>query len=97
MSTGAGQQGRWQQQAACIGADPTLFHPEGYSGRPYKQARAICATCVVREPCLEGALGAMVSDKDDETDIAWGRHGMFGGRTPEEREAILRERRKGAA
>ena len=45
---------RWQDDAACLGMDPDLFFPE--QGDDQGPAKAICAICPVREPCLEKAL-----------------------------------------
>jgi len=54
---------RWQNRAACAGEDPGLFFPDPppRGGNPntdprVRAARAICATCPVREPCLELGL-----------------------------------------
>ena len=44
----------WMRDAVCRGMDTTLFFPErGDSG---DQAKAICATCSVAEPCLAMAF-----------------------------------------
>jgi WhiB family redox-sensing transcriptional regulator len=51
---------RWQERAACRGADPELFFPE--RGRSADPARRICARCPVRQPCLEYALGHGIRD-----------------------------------
>lgn len=51
----------WRQRAACRGEDPDLFHaPAGGTMDPDQEAtaRAICATCPVREACLAWALDA---------------------------------------
>lgn len=77
------------KRAGCQGADPSLFHPDDREGNPYKKAREICVTCPVRQRCLDEALAAMVSDKNDDDDIAWGAHGMWGGTTPLERWRML--------
>lgn len=76
----------WQKSAACIGKNNAIFYPPSSSGDNtfvYAEARAICATCSVREDCLEDALVNQVS-----YDV-----GMRGGTTPNERRAIRRERR----
>jgi WhiB family redox-sensing transcriptional regulator len=45
---------RWRTRAACSGQDPEWWHPvRGVSG---ERQKAICASCPVREPCLEYAL-----------------------------------------
>ena len=44
----------WRYRAACRGTDLTVFFPgRGESAEP---ARQICASCPVREPCLDYAL-----------------------------------------
>jgi WhiB family transcriptional regulator, redox-sensing transcriptional regulator len=41
-------------RAACIGIDPDMFFPE--RGASLREAKAVCAGCVVRQECLEYAL-----------------------------------------
>lgn len=73
----------WSARAACHGLDPTIFFPadEDDAG----PAKAICATCAVREPCLENALGERE------------REGIWGGCTERDRRRILRRRRREAS
>ncbi len=72
----------WQQAARCRGIDPDVFHPQ--SDEEAEEAKAICASCPVREPCLEYAL--VVREK----------LGVWGGLTERERRRVLRHRRKSA-
>jgi WhiB family redox-sensing transcriptional regulator len=72
----------WQQRAACRGVDPDVFYPT--SDEETAEAQAICATCTVREPCLEYALASRERD------------GVWGGATERERRRIIRQRRKTA-
>jgi WhiB family transcriptional regulator, redox-sensing transcriptional regulator len=68
----------WRTAGACAQADPDLFFPISSAGRALVQiakAKAICAACPVRQPCLEFAL---------EHDLV---HGIWGGTTPAERQA----------
>jgi WhiB family transcriptional regulator, redox-sensing transcriptional regulator len=45
----------WRDEAACRGTDLALFFPDrGESAGP---ARQICASCPVRRPCLDYAIG----------------------------------------
>jgi len=74
----------WQDDAACRGADATLFFAPNYferreekDGREAK-AKVICNTCPVREPCLEYALRS----RDP--------HGIWGGLNELERRRLLR-------
>lgn len=86
--------GGWEQRAACIGADPGLFYSDDRQGSgAYVQARLLCLSCNVKRDCLSAAMDAMTSDKDDESSIAWGQHGVWGGTSPSERWQMLAERR----
>ena len=66
----------WQDSAACVGTDPALF-ASGVTSRIAK-AKAICASCIVREKCLQFAL----DNEDFEVTI-------YGGLTGEERKALV--------
>jgi len=63
--------------AACRGLDPDLFYAE--SGTAIMKAKSLCATCDVREQCLEWAI------RREE-------FGVWGGTTARERAAMRRER-----
>lgn len=65
------------EQAACRGLDPDLFYAE--SGTAIMKAKSLCATCDVREKCLEWAV------RREE-------FGVWGGTTARERAAMRRER-----
>ena len=73
----------WRQRGACRGLDPDVFYPP--SDEEAAEAKAICATCTVREPCLEFALTTREAE------------GIWGGTTSRERRRLLRQRRKTAA
>jgi len=76
----------WQLEAACRGADATLFFaPNYFEKREEKdareaQAKVLCARCPVREPCLEYALRT----RDP--------HGVWGGLNELERRRLVRTR-----
>lgn len=72
----------WRQRAACRGVDPEIFYP--VSDEDAEEAKAICATCPVREACLEYSLRARE------------REGVWGGLTERERRRRIRQRRKSA-
>jgi WhiB family redox-sensing transcriptional regulator len=72
----------WRQYARCLGADPELFYPASDEGG--EAAKAICAVCPVREPCLEHAITARE------------KQGVWGGLNEKERRRIIRRRRKTA-
>jgi WhiB family redox-sensing transcriptional regulator len=72
----------WRQKGACRGLDPAIFYP--VSEDDAAEAKTVCATCPVREPCLEYAL--MTREHD----------GVWGGATERERRRMIRQRRKSA-
>ena len=74
----------WRQYARCLGADPELFYPPSESDDGSTEAKAICAVCPVREPCLEHALTARE------------KQGVWGGLDERERRRLVRQRRKSA-
>jgi WhiB family redox-sensing transcriptional regulator len=65
------------EEAACHGLDPELFYAE--SGSAIVRAKSFCASCDVRERCLEWAI------RREE-------FGVWGGTTARERAALRRER-----
>lgn len=68
----------WREAAACKGMDPSLFFIErGDDARP---AKAVCAECPVREPCLEEAMAQPE------------RLGVWGGLSERERRGMRRGR-----
>jgi WhiB family redox-sensing transcriptional regulator len=75
--------GTWRNLARCRGVDPEIFHPVNDDAGA-DEAKAICAACAVREPCLEYALATREKD------------GVWGGLTARERRRVLRQRRKTA-
>lgn len=88
--TAAGD-GAWQAAASCAapGINAGAFFPE--KGERTGYARRVCASCPVRQRCLEYAL-------DFERDMGAGtRHGIWGGLTPDERWEADRAARKTAA
>lgn len=72
--------GRWRDQAECLGLDPDLFFPE--RGESTREAKAVCEDCVVREDCLEFAI----ANRE--------KFGIWGGKSERERRAIRRQRNK---
>jgi WhiB family redox-sensing transcriptional regulator len=72
----------WRQKGACRGLDPAIFYPT--SEDDAAEAKTVCATCPVREPCLEWALANREQD------------GVWGGATEKERRRMIRQRRKTA-
>ena len=74
----------WRRRAACRGIDAEVFYPVTDGEADGAEAKAICAECPVREPCLEHALAHRE------------REGIWGGATERERRRIVRQRRKSA-
>jgi len=71
----------WRARGACRAPDiPTrVFFPGRGDIETVGAARAICAGCVVRQPCLDFALTV-------------GAEGVWGGTTRQERESMLGRR-----
>jgi WhiB family redox-sensing transcriptional regulator len=74
-----GQQA-WLDQAACRDSDPERFFPESGEHTKAAEAKAICASCQVRDQCLELAVNAAGGLDAD--------HGVFGGTLPAERSQL---------
>jgi len=72
----------WRGFALCAETDPDLWFPDMGGRSP--QAKAICAVCAVREPCLAWA----VDNREP--------YGIWGGLSADERKK-LRIRRNRAA
>ena len=75
---------QWRSAAACGNVDSALFFPAGTTGAAAKEvneAKAVCATCSVRSPCLQFAL---TTNQE---------FGVWGGSDEKERRALRRRRR----
>ena len=72
----------WRQDAACRELDTAVFFPE--TEEEEATALAVCASCPVREACLEFAL---ITRQDD---------GIWGGLTETERRRVRRRRQEAA-
>ncbi len=64
----------WARQAACRGADTTMWFPE--PRQPADAAKAVCASCPVRDECLAYALASRQ------------RFGVWGGLSEQERRRL---------
>ena len=71
----------WRERGRCKGVDPEVFYPEDEEDDAL-DAKGICATCPVRETCLEHAIA--VREKA----------GVWGGYTARERRRLIRQRRR---
>jgi WhiB family redox-sensing transcriptional regulator len=70
----------WLDQAACRELDPERFFPESGEHTKAAEAKAICASCQVRDQCLDLAVTAAGGLDHD--------HGVFGGTLPAERSRL---------
>src|SRR5215216_4579079 len=68
------------RDAACGEHDLELFYPEPDDTAAEHAAKQVCATCPVREPCLDMAL------------TTGDQHAILGGTTPAERIPLRRQR-----
>lgn len=77
----------WQEHAACINVDTAIFFPNSSStskaaSTAWNTPKLICDTCPVRLKCLDFAIKWRLTN------------GMYGGKTPEERNKIRQQRKK---
>ena len=72
----------WRSLAACRDVDTAVFFPEAET--ELAAANAICATCPVRDACLDFAL---ITRQDD---------GVWGGLDENERRRVRRRRQEAA-
>jgi WhiB family transcriptional regulator, redox-sensing transcriptional regulator len=70
----------WRLDAACRDKDPEVFFPETGQVPQAAAAKAVCAGCAVRGPCLEAALHGP-QGRDDHS-------GIFAGTTARQRVAL---------
>jgi WhiB family transcriptional regulator, redox-sensing transcriptional regulator len=70
----------WRLDAACATVDPELFFPEPGQAPQAAAAKAICAGCAVRGPCLEAALHGPQAHQDHA--------GIFAGTTASDRVGL---------
>ena len=90
----------WRLDAACRGTPITMWYPERGTA-DVSAARAICAGCPVRGPCLEAALDEdritpvlHYADTKGADRLTREGYGIRGGMTPTERRKE-RARRRG--
>lgn len=75
----------WMTEGACRDEDPELFFPISASEAGTDQidrARAICDGCHVQAECLRYALANRIT------------HGIWGGHTEQQRQSLIRARRR---
>jgi WhiB family redox-sensing transcriptional regulator len=71
----------WRERGRCRGVDPVVFFPDDDDDLAF-EAKEICATCPVREACLESAIATRE------------KQGVWGGYTARERRRLVRQRRR---
>jgi WhiB family redox-sensing transcriptional regulator len=74
----------WMTEGACHDQDPELFFPisaSDASAGQIEQATSICDQCGVESECLGYALANRIT------------HGIWGGRTEQQRQSLIRSRR----
>lgn len=74
----------WRRDAACREVDTSVFFPDTEEEAATATAKAICAACPVREPCLSFAL----ANRQEQ--------GVWGGLTETERRRMRRRRAEAA-
>lgn len=84
----------WALDAACLGIPTEMFFPDSglniSNSVELKMIVRLCHECPVQAECLQSAL-------DREGDCGRGmRHGVWGGKTPQQRHHIVKGRRKSA-
>lgn len=72
----------WRERGRCRGADPEVFYPEDGDEARELAAKAICASCPVREACLDHAIARRE------------KLGVWGGLTERERRRMIRRMRR---
>jgi WhiB family transcriptional regulator, redox-sensing transcriptional regulator len=80
------QEEQWQVKAACRGPQAEAFFPPSHAERKdervdrEREAKAICRSCVVRQPCLDYAIRIREP------------HGIWGGLNEAERKQLIDRR-----
>lgn len=82
--SGLPERPEWYAFANCLGAAPGLFFTERGQNAEVREAKAVCAGCVVRDECLDYALA--VPEK----------FGVWGGLSERERRRIRSKRLRDA-
>lgn len=79
----------WTEEAACRGMGPDRFYPfveeEDEDVHAAAAAKAVCASCPVREDCLTTAIQTRE------------QYGIWGGLTSRERRRMIRRARRARA
>ena len=78
----------WLERARCKGMDTSWFYPGSGDHFTMRVAMRVCAGCPVKRECLESALAEEPEGY---------RFGVRGGKTAQQRETMLRQRRDRSA
>lgn len=73
--------GTWKAHAACSGEKTEIFFADDTSYYPSREVQRMCDGCPVRALCLQNALDN-------------GEHGVWGGTTKRQRDAMKRFRQR---
>ncbi len=71
---------KWWDLGACRGLDAAIFYPDDEAEA--QAAKSVCASCAVRQACLDHALSFRE------------KAGVWGGATERDRRRIIRQRRR---
>lgn len=86
-----GERDDWRDRAACLEVGGDLFYPYGdeqaASYADLEGALSICERCPVKAACLEQAM------QDECGKPLGGRHGIWGGKTAQDRWQMARRSR----
>ena len=80
----------WRDLAACRGMDTNLFYPRRGDSVGMARARAVCASCPVRQECLDDALATESPREGGSAERA--TVGVRGGLSARERIRLPRPR-----
>lgn len=72
----------WMDQGNCVGVNPDLMFPGRGQNNEMREAKAICAKCIVKDECLDYALEEGI------------QHGVWGGKSERERRRLRGARRR---
>ena len=73
----------WTKEAECKGTQPNLWFPNPDTDNHARLPKQICNMCAVQIECLEYAITTRQKD------------GIWGGMTEQERERLIKRRRRG--
>lgn len=75
----------WRSRAACRGLDPEMFLLDKTESADVPKAKAVCASCTVRDDCLEEALAPVYVVENRVKTV-----GIWGGTSEKQRRELVR-------